>query len=252
MNYQRELTPNIEPFDPLELTEKTREIVCEGYKRKYTDFYKVGVYGGIATGYTVGCNLRCFFCWVGPGRDYPEEYGKFFSPEEVVQRLEKVAREKGVNKARISGGEPTLCKKHLLGVLELLEDSSLIDTFILETNGVIFGKDEDYLERLEMFELPYVRVSLKAGFSETWEEKCGAVESTFELPYRAIENLWERDIDFHVAAMVDERITTEKEMLSITKKVAEVSPVLAKNIEWEDIDMYPNTKRRLRAAEKEL
>lgn len=60
--YQRELIPETEPIDPLGLTEKTRDIVCDGTSRKYTDFYTVGVYGGIATGYTVGCNLRCFFC----------------------------------------------------------------------------------------------------------------------------------------------------------------------------------------------
>jgi len=63
--YPRYVTPDFEPYDPVELlreTEKTvtrhREGRCE---RKYTDFYAAGVYGGIATGYTVGCCLRCCF-----------------------------------------------------------------------------------------------------------------------------------------------------------------------------------------------
>jgi len=48
------------PFlvDPIALTEQTRERVCktsEGMPLwKYTRFYAVGVYGGIATAYSVG------------------------------------------------------------------------------------------------------------------------------------------------------------------------------------------------------
>lgn len=250
MNYQRVLKKGTEPYDPLELTEKTREIVCRGSSRKYTDFYKVGVYGGITTGYTVGCNLRCYFCWVGPGRDHPEDHGKFYSAEEVVDRLENVCRKKRVTKARISGGEPTICKDHLLEVLEGIEDSNFIDFFILETNGLIIGYDDDYVSEISRFEKPYVRVSLKAGTPEAWEEKTGADRSYFELPYRAIEKLWKNGIDFHVAAMVDPRITEEIEVYSVIKNINEISEELAEHIEWETVDLYPNTKRRLKAAGK--
>jgi uncharacterized Fe-S cluster-containing radical SAM superfamily protein len=59
--------------------------------RKYTDFYATGVYGGIATGYTVGCCLRCIFCWVDWSRDYPEKYGEFYTAEEAFTYLEATA-----------------------------------------------------------------------------------------------------------------------------------------------------------------
>ena len=62
--YPRYLTPGFTPFNPLELARRTERIVCQGDRRKYTNFYRVGVYGGIATGYTCGCCLRCIFCWV--------------------------------------------------------------------------------------------------------------------------------------------------------------------------------------------
>ncbi len=244
--YQRELKPESEPFDPLDLTEQTREIVCDDSSRKYTDFYKVGVYGGIATGYTVGCNLRCFFCWVGPGRDRPEKYGDFYPPKEAAEELKSVALKRGVKKARISGGEPTLCRDHLLEILNYLEEDGTLDSFILETNGVLFGDDQSYVEELQGLELPYVRVSLKAGFPERWEDKTGAKAEYFEFPYQAIEYLWERDLDFHVAAMVDQRITTEEEIREVYRKVEKISKPLAENIEWESIDLYPNTKRRLK------
>jgi uncharacterized Fe-S cluster-containing radical SAM superfamily protein len=52
------LTHGFKPFDPLELATETEYIVTrkgpEGLERKYTDFYSVPVYGGIATGYAAG------------------------------------------------------------------------------------------------------------------------------------------------------------------------------------------------------
>lgn len=62
--YPAYLTKGFAPYDPIELWRLTEEKVCQGNARKYTDFYCVGVYGGISTGYTVGCCLRCVFCWV--------------------------------------------------------------------------------------------------------------------------------------------------------------------------------------------
>ena len=48
--YQRFITAQTEPFDPIELAKETEKIVCRGDERKYTDFYATGVYRGIATG----------------------------------------------------------------------------------------------------------------------------------------------------------------------------------------------------------
>jgi len=86
-NYPRYITPTSPPFDPIELAETTEVIVCRGSSRKYTAFYKVGVYGGISTGYTVGCCLRCIYCWVGWSRDFPESHGKFFTPKQAFGNL---------------------------------------------------------------------------------------------------------------------------------------------------------------------
>ena len=84
-DYPRYVTLDSKPFDPIKLIKETEKLVCQGNKRKYTDFYATGVYGGIATGYTVGCCLRCIFCWVDWSRDYPETRGEFYSPEEAFE-----------------------------------------------------------------------------------------------------------------------------------------------------------------------
>lgn len=82
--YQRFLTTGSAPFDPLELAKETEKIITrrgpEGLERKYTGIYSAPVYGGIATGYAVGCCLRCVYCWANWSRDFPERFGKFYSP----------------------------------------------------------------------------------------------------------------------------------------------------------------------------
>jgi len=134
-SYQRYLEPGFTPFDPLALAKRTEEIVCEGDRRKYTKFYCTGVYGGISTGYLCGCCLRCIYCWVNWSRDFPEKYGVLRSPEEVFSELSRVGRKAGVQKLRISGGEPTLGKRHLLSVLELIEAAIVELQLALNTRG---------------------------------------------------------------------------------------------------------------------
>lgn len=76
--YQRYLKLRFTPFGPPELARRTEQIVCRGDSRKYTKFYCTRVYGGIATGYSCGCCLRCIFCCLNWSRDFPEKYGVFW------------------------------------------------------------------------------------------------------------------------------------------------------------------------------
>lgn len=245
--YPRYITKNFVPFDPIELARKTEKIVAKDNKRKYTDFYVVRVYRGISTGYTVGCNFRCFYCWSDESRDFPERYGRFYSPEESFGRLARAARRKGVNKFRISGAEPTLGKRHLLELLELVEDSEF-PLFVLETNGTILGVDEDYVEQISKFKKVYLRVSLKGGNPEGFSWRTGARAESFELPYEAIQKLWDHRVSFHCAAMTDPRIMPSREREQLLEKLAEISENLARNLEEEIIEPYPNTITRLRKA----
>ncbi|MEM4804226.1 MAG: hypothetical protein QXZ45_06630, partial [Candidatus Nezhaarchaeales archaeon] len=87
-------------FNPLEVAKWTERIVCKNGSRKYTAFYATGVYGGIATGYVVGCCFRCFFCWTDFSRDFPEVYGRYYTAEEVCKNLVEVAKKWKVSKAR--------------------------------------------------------------------------------------------------------------------------------------------------------
>jgi uncharacterized Fe-S cluster-containing radical SAM superfamily protein len=247
-SYPRYLEPGFTPFDPLELARRTEEIVCRGDRRKYTKFYCAGVYGGIATGYTCGCCLRCVFCWVNWSRDFPERHGAFYSPDEAFQQLRRAARKRRVGQLRISGAEPTLGKCHLLGLLERVE-ASPFRLFILETNGVLLGADRDYAGQIARFTKVHTRVSLKAGTPEAFTRKTGARPESFELPFQAIRNLLEAGASFHVAAMsADPRIVTEAERQSLLDRLAAIHPALVRHLEEETVDPYDTTLERLRRA----
>ena len=246
--YPRYITPGFEPFDPVQLARETEEIVCKGDARKYNDFYATGVYGGIATGYTCGCCLRCVFCWVDWSRDFPERYGKFYSADEALKKLTETAHRFNVRKLRISGAEPTLGKEHLLKLLQHVETSEF-ELFILETNGILFGIDRDYVKAVSKCTKTHVRLSLKAGTSEDFTRKTGAKPEAFDIPFRAMRNLLDFKVSFHVAAMsADPRIMRGEERLALLEKVASVSSRLVSTLEEEVVDPYETTLARLKYA----
>jgi len=242
--YPSFLTQDSVPFDPLQIALQTEEIVSKGKSRKYTAFYCTGVYGGISTGYTVGCCLRCVFCWVDWSRDFPQREGEFLSAEQVFSRLSANAKKSGFRKMRISGGEPTLCFDHLESVLDLVNETSLL--FILETNGLLLGKVPEYAQRLKKFRNIHVRVSLKAGSSEGFEKRTGGKGEFYELPFKAIEYLKQERISFHVAAMTDSRLMSEEERQMMLKKLRLIG--YRDYLEEEKCDPYQTTVKRLEMA----
>jgi uncharacterized Fe-S cluster-containing radical SAM superfamily protein len=145
-------------FNPLDLAELTRDIVCKNNQRKYYRFRASRFYGGIATADSVGCCLRCVFCWSWNVVTRPQECGNYYSPEEVARKLIAIAKRKKLRQLRISGNEPTICREHLIRVLELIPKDYL---FILETNGILIGNDDTYAKELSRFSNLYARVSLK-------------------------------------------------------------------------------------------
>lgn len=242
--YPRLVREEFTPFDPLELAHKTEELVGRKDARKYTRFYSTGVYGGISTGYTVGCCLRCIFCWVDSSRDFPERYGELYTPQQVFQKLIRNARRKGVSRLRISGGEPTLCKEHLLAVLDRIESKGY--EFILETNGILVGADEGYATDLARHACAHIRVSLKAGTAEGFQARTGAREEFWELPFVAVERLLAAGADFHAAAMTDPRLMLQAERGALLARLDQTG--YTGWVEEEQCDAYRSTTRRLRAA----
>ncbi|TXT57801.1 MAG: Cyclic pyranopterin monophosphate synthase [Candidatus Thorarchaeota archaeon] len=247
------------PINPIQLTNRTRELVCKNVDgiplRKYTSFYGVGVYGGIATAYSVGCNIRCVFCWVDWSRDWPERYGQFYSPEEVYSKLRAIMAERNFRRARISGAEPTLCTDHLCSILELVHrDRYAFDLFVIETNGFVLSQEPELAERLFQYAsrrgdtVGHVRLSIRGGIPEAFTAKTGCSPEFMDLPFRAVEYLWDAEVSFHVAVVIDQRFTSEEEKNIIYQRLSDIQPTIRNNVEEEYLDPYPHALVRLRAV----
>lgn len=222
-------------YDPAELSKKIENIVINENWKKYYRFRATGFYGGIATADVVGCNLRCKFCWSSNSVWNAKNTGKFYSSRQVADALHEIARSKGYTKVRVSGGEPTIGRKHLIVLLDNISPEFL---FILETNGILLGADKSYVKELSRFRNLHVRVCLKGCNSEEFSMLTGA-EKGFEYQIKALENLRDERVGFNIAL-----VSAKNEKKQLFDRLAEMG--LGNIIvEEEEIKLYPPVRRRL-------
>ncbi|MCS4541172.1 MAG: radical SAM protein [Euryarchaeota archaeon] len=233
-------------YDPLKLSEEIEKKVASKINgkiyRKYYRFRPARFYSGCSSADTCGCNLRCVFCW---SNDLAREgeIGKYYSPEEVAGSLIKIAEKFGFKQIRITGNEPTISKKHLI---QVLGNIPLKYTFILETNGILLGSDEEFVEELKKFDNLHVRVSLKGCNEDEFTKLTNASPEAFNLQLLSIKKLLNENIACHPAVMVS---FSEKENLEQLRNcLHQIDPKLAKTLELEELILYPHVARRLKAA----
>ena len=224
------------PFDPLELARRTEKIVCKGLKKKYDGFPVLAKdlgEGGhpCISPWSSGCCLRCFYCWAPWSRDYPEKYGKFYTPKEVVKTLYLIARKRKYNPKKVvvdlSGCESTIGKEHLLALIELLHESDFPQIWI-DTNGILLGDDVHYIYDLARISAKFsYRISIKAGTPESFEKRTGAKGQFYELPFQAIRHivkLYAPLIPLSIWVMADPRIMPNEEWKIIRNKLRRIDP----------------------------
>ena len=222
-------------YNPLDLAFKTEQLVTKGLMKKYYRFRPTGFYGGIATADTVGCNLRCTFCWSGNSVWNAGKTGELFSSEQVAEKLIHLVKERGYDQVRISGGEPTIGRQHLIEVLQLLATDV---RFILETNGILLGYDIDYVHDLARFRNLHVRVCLKGCTAKEFSWLTGAAIG-FEYQLKALIQLMDAGIHFHVAL-----VTVHGNTAVLRDHLAEMG-IETIVIEKEKIKLYPQVRKRL-------
>ncbi len=203
---------------PFKLSIKIEKEVSKNALKKYYRFRKTQFYGGCATADCLGCNLRCAYCWAQKKVWKPERYGQFYTAQEVAKRLISM----NLPLVRVSGGEPTIFKEHLLTLLVLIPERI---TFILETNGILL--DKEYVKELSKFENIYVRVSLKGVDEETFEKITGAEGKFFLNQLHTLELLKKYGIRHRTAILYDLFTDSQIRNLDIP------------NIEYETLIRYP-------------
>lgn len=100
------------------------------------------------------CNLRCFYCMPEEGINYLPR--KELLTYEEMERVINILSSMGINKLRITGGEP-LVRKDLIPFLQRVRNTHKDLKISMTTNGVL---TQEYLEDLKQLGIRDINLSL--------------------------------------------------------------------------------------------
>lgn len=110
------------------------------------------------------CNLRCNYCMPAEGIDFAKN-DKLFTIDELF-RLSEILVAQGVDKIRITGGEPFV-RKDLMVLLRNLSKMEDLKDISVTTNATLIGQHIDELKELG---IKNINVSMDAINRETFEK----------------------------------------------------------------------------------
>jgi cyclic pyranopterin phosphate synthase len=110
------------------------------------------------------CNIRCFYCM--PDNDVQFKPREELLSFEEIARFARVASRLGVDRLRITGGEP-LVRADLPTLIRRLGDIPGIHDIALTTNGILLDK---YAESLKAAGLQRVNISLDTMHESTFRQ----------------------------------------------------------------------------------
>lgn len=229
-------------------------------------------YGGILTMDTLGCNLNCAFCFKEENIKFEtssnkfsqfleEAKNKFFkeiqekvawkhtndkiyevSSIDLVNSIINFSNECKFSKLRLSSGEPTLSFDDFLSFCEIFDKKRTNEIFILETNGVNFGRFKEKAKKLAKYRnWLHIRLSLKIIDKNKFKAICGN-EKSFNYMRDALNFLIENrnNYSFHIVYVWDLLSQQDFDYL-LEHQVKERNL----NIEFEPLYYYPHVIERI-------
>jgi cyclic pyranopterin phosphate synthase len=120
------------------------------------------------------CNLRCIYCMPEAGVDLMSHYD-ILSYEEIYT-VAKAAAELGINRIRLTGGEP-LVRAGITDLISLLAGIETIEDLSLTTNGILLAQ---YATGLKEAGLQRVNISLDTLKPDRFRQitRCGNLADT--------------------------------------------------------------------------
>lgn len=130
------------------------EKLIDQYDRKI-DYFRISI--------TDRCNQRCVYCMPEAGVT-PISHDNILSFEEI-EKVVKASVSLGINKIRITGGEP-LIRKGIVDLISILSEIKGIDSLTMTTNGILLDK---YAKSLKNAGLIRLNISLDTLDNEKYE-----------------------------------------------------------------------------------
>jgi GTP 3',8-cyclase / cyclic pyranopterin monophosphate synthase len=136
---------------------------------------------------TERCNLRCTYCMPAEGVELTSK-SNILSTDEIL-RLAHLFVDQGVEKIRLTGGEPTV-RKDLLDIVTNLKKIEKLQSVSITTNGLVLTKQLVPLQRAGLDAINISLDTLQAKKYEQitrrrgWERVIAGIDLAVQLGYR--------------------------------------------------------------------
>lgn len=159
------------------------------------------------------CNLRCTYCMPENGLTWIKQQ-ELMTDEEMI-RICSVFTELGINKIRITGGEPFV-RKNCINLIEQLSQLQGLDDLSITTNGLL---TEQYIPRLKASGIKSVNLSLDTLDPERFFSITR--RRSFDKVMKTLDSLLNHKITVKINAVVmeDKNIEDIIPLVQLTKEL---------------------------------
>ena len=157
------------------------------------------------------CNLRCQYCMPAHGIDIVDR--KELLTFKEMYRITRVLSELGVNKVRLTGGEPFV-RKNFIEFLEMLSFNDKLDEINITTNGALISK---HIAKLEELGINTINLSIDSLSKENFAKITR--RDVFDEVYRTLELLENSSLNLKLNAVVQSGVNTHEliDFIELTK-----------------------------------
>ncbi len=162
------------------------------------------------------CNLRCQYCMPARGIEIVDR--KELLTYKEMYRITRVLSELGVNKVRLTGGEPFV-RKDFVNFLESLSFNTKLDEINITTNGALIS---NHIDKLEALNINAINLSIDSLQKEKFAKITR--RDVFEEVYDTFEKLEKSNLNLKLNVVVQSGFNTDEIIdfieLSKNKKIA--------------------------------
>jgi molybdenum cofactor biosynthesis protein A len=158
------------------------------------------------------CNLRCQYCMPAHGIEIAPRADLLTFKE--MYRIIRVLTELGVNKIRLTGGEPFV-RKDFVGFLEMLSFNDLLEAINITTNGAMILKHIPTLEKMD--KIKHINLSIDSLQKEKFNQITR--RDVFPEVYETFEALEKSSLNLKLNVVVQPGFNTDEivDFVALTK-----------------------------------
>lgn len=157
------------------------------------------------------CNLRCQYCMPAQGIDIVDR--KELLSYKEMYRITRVLSELGVNKVRLTGGEPFV-RKDFINFLESLAFNDKLDEINITTNGALIS---NHIDKLEEYKIKSINLSLDSLQKEKFAKITR--RDVFDNVFDTFEKLEKSNLNLKLNVVVQSGVNTDEiiDFIELTK-----------------------------------